>query len=98
VIVPIVHEYEAPPPVDALTAGLVPLQIVPVTALTVGVGLTVNVNGVAAPAQLFAVGVTLYTTLPDAELLGLVKFWLIADPLALLAPVIPPVIVPIVHE
>ena len=43
------------------------------------------------------VGVTMYSTVPIAELLGLFKVCAIVDPLPALAPVIPPVIVPTVH-
>jgi hypothetical protein len=43
------------------------------------------------------VGVTRYCTLPEVLLLGLVKIWLIVNPLPALAPVILPVMVPIVH-
>jgi len=44
-----------------------------------------------------AVGVTIYSTLPDV-LPGFVRVWLIVVPEDADAPVIPPVIVPIVHE
>ena len=40
----------------------------------------------------------LYCTDPAVKLLGLVRTWLIIDPEPALAPVIPPVIVPIVQE
>ena len=43
------------------------------------------------------VGITLYTTDPAVELLELVNVWLIVEPELLLAPVMPPVIVPIVQ-
>jgi hypothetical protein len=43
------------------------------------------------------VGVTIYSTLPGFALLGLVNVWLIVVPDPALAPVIPPLIVPIVH-
>ena len=43
------------------------------------------------------VGVTRYCTVPANTVLGLVSTWLIVPPELALAPVIPPVIVPIVH-
>jgi len=54
----------------------VPLQILVVDALvTAGVGLTVTVIVVDAPTQLpvTEVGVTIYGTVPDVELLGFVS-------------------------
>lgn len=56
--------------------GLVPLQVLGVVELVIaGVGYTVTVIVNAGPAHevLVAVGVTIYCTLPDAELLGLVN-------------------------
>jgi hypothetical protein len=44
-----------------------------------------------------AVGVTRYSTVPLAEVLGLVRIWLIVSPEPLVAPVMLPFIVPIVH-
>jgi hypothetical protein len=44
------------------------------------------------------VGVIMYWTVPAVELLGFVRVWLIILPEPALAPVIPPVMVPIVHE
>jgi hypothetical protein len=43
------------------------------------------------------VGVTIYCTVPAALLLGLVSVCAIVDPLPAVAPVIPPLTVPIVH-
>ena len=43
------------------------------------------------------VGVTIYCTVPAVEP-GLVSVWLMVEPLPAVAPVTPPVIVPIVHE
>jgi hypothetical protein len=43
------------------------------------------------------VGVIIYWTDPAVELLGFVKVWLMVLPVPALAPVIPPLIVPIVH-
>ena len=39
----------------------------------------------------------MYSTVPAVLLLGLVSVWLIVDPDPALAPVIPPVMLPIVH-
>lgn len=43
------------------------------------------------------VGVTIYCTIPESELLGLVSTWLITLPDEALAPVMLPVMVPTVH-
>jgi hypothetical protein len=43
------------------------------------------------------VGVTIYSTVPAVALLGLLSAWLMVVPDPALAPVIPPVIFPIVH-
>jgi hypothetical protein len=76
-------------------------QIVAVGALvTTGVGYTVTVAIIlnAVPTQPFSeVGVTTYSTVPELTALGLVSAWLIRLPLPALAPVMPPVIVPIVQ-
>jgi len=80
--------------------GLVALHILAVDAfVTAGVGLTVTVIVYKVPTQLPVtdVGVIKYCTEPDVALLGLVSTSLIVPPLDALAPVIPPVIVPIVH-
>ena len=81
--------------------GLPPEQIAAAGAfVTAGVGFTVTVivYGVAA-AQFPAVdvGVTIYSTVPAVVLLGLVSVWLIRLPAPAVAPVIPPVTVPMVH-
>jgi hypothetical protein len=87
--------------VDASTMfGSPPLQIVAVFGLTtVGIGFTVTVIVNGAPGQLpvVDVGVTRYCTLPTAPPLGLTSVWLIVVPVPGEAPVIPPVIAPIVH-
>ena len=64
----------------------------------VGFGLTVTVIVKAEPAHdpVVEVGLTIYCTVP-AELPGLVNVWFIVEPELALAPVIPPVIVPMVH-
>ena len=59
-----------------LILGLVPLHVLAVVVLvTAGFGLTVTVIVVAEPAQLpvVDVGVTIYGTVPDKLLLGLVS-------------------------
>jgi hypothetical protein len=81
--------------------GLVLLQMASVAPLvTTGVGLTVTVivNGEAG-VQLPVVddGVTMYSTVPAVALPGLVNTWLIVLPDPAVAPVIPPVTLPIVH-
>ena len=83
-----------------LIFGPVPEQILAVVAeVMAGVGFTVTVMAVAFPTQLpvVEVGVTLYTTEPAVELLGLVRVWLINDPEPADDPVIPPVMVPMVQ-
>jgi hypothetical protein len=101
VMVPIVQENV----LDVLAVnaifGDVPLHILAVAAfVTTGFGYTVTVIVNAAPAHnpVVDVGVTRYWTVPVAELLGLVSTWLIVDPEPALAPVIPPVMIPIVQE
>src|SRR6266542_3100302 len=78
----------------------VPLQMDFVAAVvTAGLGFTVTVIVEALPAHEPAVevGVTRYCTVPAVELLGLVNVWLIVVPEPALAPVIPPVMVPMVQ-
>jgi hypothetical protein len=81
--------------------GALPLQIVGAEGVAViaGFGLTVTVMVVLDPMQepVVAVGVTIYFTVPEIELLGSVSVWLMVEPLPDEAPVIPWVIVPIVH-
>jgi hypothetical protein len=80
--------------------GLVLLHIeTPEGFVTTGLGLTVTVivNGAPVHVPVVDVGVTMYSTDPAVELLGLVSVWLIVLPPPLLAPVIPPLIAPIVH-
>src|SRR6266542_421188 len=77
-----------------------PLQMDFVAAVvTAGLGFTVTVIVKALPAHEPAVevGVTRYCTVPAVELLGLVNVWLIVAPESPLAPVIPPVMVPMVQ-
>jgi hypothetical protein len=64
----------------------------------VGFTATVIVYGVPEQLPEVAVGVTIYSTVPAVELLGLVSVWSIVNPDDALAPVIPPVIVPMVQE
>ena len=100
VIVPIVQLKV----LDALAVsdifGPVPLHIEAVVAVvTLGEGLTVTVIVVDGPVHKPPVetGVTIYCTVPAVELLGLLNVWLIVEPDPADAPVIPPVIVPIVQ-
>jgi len=84
-----------------LIFGLVPLQMVAVDEfVTTGLGLTVTkiVKGVPAQEPVMAVGVTIYSTVPEVKLLGLVSGWLMVEPDPALAPVIPPVAAPIVQR
>ncbi len=77
-----------------------PLQMDFVAAVvTAGLGFTVTVIVKALPAHepVVEVGVTRYCTVPAVELLGLVNVWLIVAPEPPLAPVIPPVMVPMVQ-
>lgn len=78
-----------------------PLQIVAVFAVvTTGVGFTVTVIVYGAPGQVVEaveVGVTMYCTVPAALLLGLESVCAIVAPDPAVAPVMPPVTVPIAH-
>jgi hypothetical protein len=99
-MVPIVHAKVDGALAVSARFGLVLLQTDSVGALvTAGVGFTVNVAVNGAPAQppVVEVGVIIYCTVPAVELLGLVSVWLIADPEPAAAPVMPPVMAPIVH-
>jgi len=83
-----------------LMLGPVPLHVLAVLGVvTLGAGFTVTVILVAEPTHepTVEVGVTAYTILPEVELLGLVKVWLIVEPELADAPVIAPVLVPKVH-
>jgi hypothetical protein len=75
--------------------------MIPVAALVInGVGLTVTtIEYVPLAGQLPAVevGVTRYSTVPAVTLLGLVNVCAIVSALPGVAPVMPPVIVPIVQ-
>jgi hypothetical protein len=79
----------------------VALQMAAVLAVvTAGVGLTVTVIVYGAPGHVVLavdVGVTIYCTVPAVELLGLFNVCAIVLPDPAVAPVIPPVTVPIVH-
>jgi hypothetical protein len=81
-------------------AGLVPLHVLAVAGLvTAGLGLTVTTILYGAPGHdpVVEVGVTRYSTVPVAALLGLVSTWLIVFPAPGIAPVILPVIAPTVQ-
>ena len=76
VIVPIVHAKLLATLEVRLMPVVVPLHIVLVDALvTAGAGFTVTVivKGVPGHEPVVDVGVTIYCTLPDTELLGLVS-------------------------
>jgi hypothetical protein len=80
--------------------GLVALQMETAPGLvTAGVGFTVMVIVYGAPTHPPAVevGVTIYWTVPAAELDGLVNTSFIAAPPPAFAPVMPPLMVPMVH-
>jgi len=64
-----------------------------------GIGFTVTIMLYGEPIQepIVEVGVTRYSTVPDAALLGFVRIWLIVLPEPAEAPVILPVIVPTAH-
>ena len=101
VIVPIVQLKLLAALAVKLIPGPVPLHIKYDDALvTAGFGFTVTVIVNAAPGQLpvVATGVTIYSTVPAVALPGFVNTWFMVEPEPLLAPVMPPVIVPIVHE
>lgn len=101
VIVPMVHANVLG--VLAVNAMLVAvaLHIVAVFAVvTTGVGFTVTVMVYGVPGQAGVavdVGVTMYCTLPAPVLLGLFNVCAMVEPAPALAPVMPPVTVPIVH-
>jgi hypothetical protein len=100
IIVPIVHvnvllilEVN---PIEVAT----PLQLTDVVLLvTTGAACTVLVIVTGEPTQVpdVEVGVTMYCTLPSVVLLGSVSVWAMVEPLPAPDPVIPPLIVPIVH-
>jgi len=71
--------------------------IVGLDVVTFGIGFTVTTIFVGIPGHPFANGVTIYVTVP-AVVPGLLSACDIVDPLDALAPVIPPMIVPIVQS
>lgn len=100
VIVPTVHVNVLAAVAVKAMFGLVPLHVDAVfSVVTVGLGLTVTVIGYTTPGQLpvVDVGVTRYSTVPAAASSGLVSTWLMVLPELALAPVMLPVIVPIVQ-
>jgi hypothetical protein len=100
VIVPTVHANVAGVLEVRAIFGLVALQIVSVPALvTTGLGFTVTVmvNGEPPQDPVPEVGVTIYSTEPADALPGLVNTWLIVFPEPALAPVMPPLMAPMVH-
>jgi hypothetical protein len=101
VTVPIVHVKLLGALDVKLMLVALPLQIDFVAAfVTAGVGLTVTVmvNGLPAQLPVIDVGVTIYCTDPAVALLGLVSVWLMVEPEPALAPVMLPLMVPMVHE
>ena len=66
--------------------------------VSAGNGFTVTVIVATLPTQFptVEVGITRYCIVPDV-VFGLVNIWLIAAPELAVAPVMPPVTVPIVH-
>jgi len=100
VIAPIVHAKVLGAELVRTMFGPVPLHVLAVAALvTAGVGFTVTVMVKVDPTHkpVTEVGVTKYCTVPEVALLGFVRAWLMVPPDPALAPVIPPVIAPIVH-
>jgi hypothetical protein len=101
VIVPNVHVKVLGVVADSDILASAPLQMIAEAGVIIaGSGFTVTVIVYGVPAQLVLavdVGVTRYSTLPAALLLGLFNVCAIVAPLPALAPVIPPVIVPIVQ-
>lgn len=98
VTVPIV-QLNVVPATELLSAMLVAVPLHSVSRLVVvtsGVGLTVTIILLVIPGHELAVGVTIYVTVP-AVVPGLVSTCDIAGPLFAVAPVIPPVIAPIVQ-
>ena len=80
--------------------GPVPLHIVAVFAVVMtGFGFTITVMVYGSPWQfpVVAVGVTIYSTVPEVALLGFVKVLLSVAPDPALAPEMDPVMVPMVQ-
>jgi len=97
VIVPTLQANELGALAVRVMFGLVPLHVLAVAALvTVVAGFTVTVIVYGAPAHVpvVDVGVTIYSTDPAVDVLGLVRIWLIVAPVPAPAPVMLPVIVP----
>jgi hypothetical protein len=86
---------------DNAMFGFPPLQILVLAGLVIaGIGFTVTTMLNGEPPQLPAVelGVTKYSTVPDVAFPGFVNTWLIVLPEPAEAPVIPPLMAPMVHE
>jgi hypothetical protein len=101
VIVPIVQENVLGVVADKAIFGLPPLHILTEGDVAIaGIGFTVTTMLNGAPPQLPVVelGVTIYSTEPDVALPGLVNVWLMVLPDPAVAPVIPPLIAPMVQE
>lgn len=100
VIVPMVQAKVLGAEAVKLIPGAVPLQILIVGVFVMsilGLTVTVIVYGMPEHKPTVAVGVTIYSTVPAVELLGLSSTWLMDDPDPALAPVTPPVMAPIVQ-
>lgn len=79
---------------------LSPLQIAAVDALvTKGFGSTLIIIVLLEPVQvpLDAMGVTMYSIVPVVEFDGLLSVWMMLEPEPGVAPVIPPVMVPMLQ-
>jgi hypothetical protein len=100
VTVPIVHVKVAGVDEVSVMLGLVLLQMAadpPLVITGTGFTVTVIVYGLLAQLPVVDVGVTIYSTVPGVVLPGLPSTWLIVFPDPGAAPVMPPVIVPIVQ-
>jgi hypothetical protein len=88
----------------AVNVRLVPEQIAPAGLAAIetlagncGLTVTVIVNGAPEQDPIVDDGVTIYCTVPARELLGLVNVWAIVVPVPATAPVILPVMVPMLQ-
>lgn len=83
-------------PLTGKTVNVAPLQRSADIADITGVGSTITTIFEGTPGHVLAEGVTMYVTDP-AVAFGLLSAWAMVEPLEALAPVMPPVIVPIVQ-
>ena len=101
VMLPIVQANVLDTVAERVNPVLVPLHMDTTEELVIsGTGLTVTVMVEGEPVQDPAaeVGVTMYWTEPDNEWLWFVRTWLITEPEPAEAPVISPLMVPMVQE